>query len=87
VTRVATLKAAFKAFVFNKISDVFLFVFILLTFNTFYDLDILTFNSEVSKYLSYNFFFGGFNINLVEFLSFLLIGSAFIKSAQIGTHL
>ena len=87
VTRVATLKAAFKAFVFNKLSDAFLFIFILLVFNVFYDLDILTFNAQVTKYLSYNFFFGGCNVNLIEFLSFLIISSAFIKSAQLGAHL
>jgi hypothetical protein len=59
----------------------------LIVFNVFYDLDILTFNSQVTKYLSYNFFFGGLELNLIEFLSFLVIGSAFIKSAQLGTHL
>ena len=87
VTRVATLKAAFKAFVFNKLSDFFLFFFILVVFNVFYDLDIFVFNSEIVKYTSYKFYFGFFEFNLIEFLSFLLVGCAFIKSAQFGFHL
>jgi len=87
VTRVGTLKAAFKAFVFNKVSDLFFFFFILLVFNLFYDLDVLTFNSQLAKYSNFTIFVFNFEINFIEISSFLLMFCAFIKSAQIGAHI
>ena len=87
VTRVATLKAGFKAYVFNKFSDFFLFFAIILIFNLVYDLDIITFNTNIHLYSNYylNFFF--FKINYLELISFFLLLCAFIKSAQIGPHI
>jgi len=86
-TRVGTLKAAFKAFSFNKTSDLFLFFAILLIFNMSYNLDIATFLIQIPYYKNYiiNFFF--FNINLIDLISVFLLGCAFIKSAQIGAHI
>lgn len=86
VTRVATLKAAFKAFVFNKFSDVFLFFFILLVFNVFYDLDVITFNGQITKYSNHSVILFNYEVNIIEILSILLVSSAFIKSAQFGAH-
>lgn len=87
VTRVATLKAGFKAFVFNKFSDFFLFFAIILIYNLMYDLDIMTFNTNIHLYSNYflNFFF--FKINFIELISCFLLMCAFIKSAQIGPHI
>jgi NADH:ubiquinone oxidoreductase subunit 5 (subunit L)/multisubunit Na+/H+ antiporter MnhA subunit len=87
VTRVATLKAAFKAYVFNKFSDFFLFFAIILIYNVIYDLDIITFNLNIHLYSNYflNFFF--FKVNFIELLSFFILLCAFIKSAQIGPHI
>jgi NADH:ubiquinone oxidoreductase subunit 5 (subunit L)/multisubunit Na+/H+ antiporter MnhA subunit len=58
-TRVGTLKAAFKAFSFNKTSDLFLFFAILLIYNVLYTLDISTILVQISFYKNYliNFFF------------------------------
>nr|QGS65279.1 NADH dehydrogenase subunit 5 [Tetrahymena rostrata] len=86
-TRVGTLKAAFKAFSFNKLSDLFLFFAILLIFNTTYNLDILTFNSQIFLYESYTIEISYFSINLIEIISFFFISCAFIKSAQLGAHI
>lgn len=86
-TRVGTLKAAFKAFSFNKLSDLFLFFAILLIFNTTFNLDILTFNNQIYLYENYNIEFFYFSFNLIELISFFFISCAFIKSAQLGAHI
>lgn len=87
VTRVGTLKAAFKAYVFNKISDVFFFFFILVIFLVLYDVDVSVVNSQVPKLVAFKICFFSYELNLIEFSSFLLTSCAFIKSAQIGAHL
>lgn len=86
-TRIGTFKSAFKAFSFNKFSDLFLFFSIILMFNLYYSLDILTIISQVHLYSnSYlNFFFFNFSYN--DLVCFFLILCAFIKSAQIGAHI
>lgn len=87
VTRKATLKSAFKAFVFNKISDMFFFLFIVLNLYVFNSLDILVLNKEILLYKNYNIFILNFEVSLLEMLSLFLILAAFIKSAQLGFHL
>jgi len=86
-TRVGTLKAAFKAFSFNKASDLFLFFAILLIYNTLYTLDIATILIQISYYKNYvvNFFF--INVSLIDLVALFFLGCAFIKSAQIGAHI
>nr|NP_149396.1 NADH dehydrogenase subunit 5 [Tetrahymena thermophila]7TGH_5 Chain 5, NADH dehydrogenase subunit 5 [Tetrahymena thermophila]8B6F_AA Chain AA, NADH dehydrogenase subunit 5 [Tetrahymena thermophila SB210]8BQS_AA Chain AA, NADH dehydrogenase subunit 5 [Tetrahymena thermophila SB210]8GYM_N5 Chain N5, NADH dehydrogenase subunit 5 [Tetrahymena thermophila SB210]8GYM_n5 Chain n5, NADH dehydrogenase subunit 5 [Tetrahymena thermophila SB210]8GZU_N5 Chain N5, NADH dehydrogenase subunit 5 [Tetrahymen len=86
-TRVGTLKAAFKAFSFNKLSDLFLFFAILIIFSTTYNLDILSFNNQIYLYESYNIDMFYWSINLIEIISFFFISCAFIKSAQFGAHI
>lgn len=87
VTRVGTLKAAFKAYVFNKISDVFFFFFILVMFLVLYDVDVSVINSQLPKLAAFKICFFSYELNLIEFSSFLLSSCAFIKSAQLGAHL
>jgi NADH-quinone oxidoreductase subunit L len=86
-TRVGTLKAAFKAYSFNKTSDLFLFFAILLIFNVTYNLDIASFIMQISYYKNYMVTFLFFEVNLVDLISLLFLGCAFIKSAQIGAHI
>lgn len=86
-TRVGTFKAAFKAFSFNKLSDLFLFFAILLIFSTTFNLDIMSFNNQIHLYEAYNIEIFYFSFNLIEIISFFFIGCAFIKSAQIGAHI
>ena len=87
MTRVGTLKAAFKAFSFNKLSDMSLFFAMLLIFSLTYNLDILTFISQIHLYEGFvlNFFF--FKVGYLELIALCLMLSAFIKSAQIGAHI
>ena len=86
VTRVGTLKAAFKAFSFNKISDFFILMFLIIIYNFIYDFDIQSINTQIYLYYNFKINFLNFNINLIELLSFVILSAAFIKSAQIGTH-
>ena len=85
-SKTATLKSAFKAFSFNKVSDFFLFFFIISTYVVFNSTDIGSLNNQIHN-IGYNYIdCFGFKINTVEFFAFTLMGAAFIKSAQIGGH-
>lgn len=86
VTRMGTLKAAFKAFSFNKISDFFMLMLLIIFYNFLYDFDITTVNNQIHLYYNYKLTFLHFNINLVEVITFTILSAAFIKSAQIGVH-
>jgi NADH-ubiquinone oxidoreductase chain 5 len=52
-TKIGTLKSAFKAYSFNKTSDLFLFFAIILIFNLTFNLDILVFNQTIHLYKNY----------------------------------
>ena len=86
VTRVGTLKAAFKAFSFNKISDFFMLMFIIIIYNFLYDFDIQSINNQIHLYYNYKINLLNININLIELISFIILSAAFIKSAQLGPH-
>jgi NADH:ubiquinone oxidoreductase subunit 5 (subunit L)/multisubunit Na+/H+ antiporter MnhA subunit len=81
------LKSAFKAFSFNKASDLFLFFAIILIFNLTYTLDIATFVSQIHLYENFLVTFFIYKVNYLELISIFLLGSAFIKSAQFGAHI
>jgi NADH:ubiquinone oxidoreductase subunit 5 (subunit L)/multisubunit Na+/H+ antiporter MnhA subunit len=86
-TRVATLKAAFKAFTFNKFSDVCILISVLLSYLLIGDFNIVTFNEQIHTYINFYINIMGITISYIELLSFFLIFAAFIKSAQFGTHI
>lgn len=85
-TKAATLKSAFKAFTFNKVSDFFMFMFLVSTFSVYYTFDILSINQQVYKYEFLVVYLFGTPINFLEFVALMIIGAAFIKSAQFGGH-
>ena len=85
-TKSTTLKSAFKAFTFNKVSDFFMFMFLISTFNVYYTFDILSLNYQVFKYESLSIYLFGTSINYLEFVAFMVMGASFIKSAQFGGH-
>lgn len=86
-SRVGTLKAAFKAYSFNKVSDLFLFFAIILIFNNLFSLDILVFNNTIHLFKNHYIMFLGLEISLIDAISIFFLGSAFIKSAQFGAHI
>lgn len=81
--RPATLKSAFKAFSFNKLSDAAILIAIILMYFCFGTLDF-------ESILNLIYLFSELKINTVLFfnvISFFLLIAAFIKSAQIGFHI
>jgi len=87
VNKISTLKAAFKAFSFNKISDFFLLFALVGIYCLTYDTDILSINNQIIFFNNFKIKFLNININILELLSFLLLTCAFIKSAQLGAHI
>lgn len=86
-TRVATLKSAFKAFTFNKVSDLSLFLAILLFYNEFLTTNFLILKCESSTLSLTYFSLWNMKISSLELISFFILIATFIKSAQIGFHL
>ena len=85
-TKTATLKSAFKAFTFNKVSDFCMFMFLVGFYSVYYTTDIVALNNQVYLYEPLTIFIFNISINFLEFISLMLIGAAFIKSAQLGGH-
>lgn len=85
-TRVYTIKAALKTFVFSRISDMFMFlsfIFSLLVFNTT-DLSIVF---TLTPFISFHFFFfGSVGFHLLTIFSAFLCLSGTIKAAQFFAH-
>jgi len=86
-TRMSTLKSAFKAFTFNKFSDVSLLISILIIYYVLGDISIGNFNYNISYYNNFYINILNYDIPLIEITSFFLIGCAFVKSAQFGFHI
>jgi NADH-quinone oxidoreductase subunit L len=86
-TKISTLKAAFKAFIFNKISDLGLLIFIIVSILIVGESNILMLNSIFINFVDYKLTILNKHILLPEFLCFFLMVSAFIKSAQFGFHI
>lgn len=86
-TKISTLKAAFKAFLFNKISDLGILIFIMLNILLIGESNILILNSIFINFIDYKVNIVNINVSYIEFLAFFLMLSAFIKSAQFGFHI
>ena len=81
--RPATLKSAFKAFSFNKVSDAAILIALILIYICFGTLNF-------ESILNLVYLFSELKVNNVLFfnvISFFLLLAAFIKSAQIGFHI
>lgn len=85
--RIGTFKSAFKAFSFNKFSDLFLFFSIILIFNLTYSLDIVTVLNQIYLFESIYIKFFFLKFSYVDLISIFFLLCAFIKSAQIGAHI
>ena len=86
-TRISTLKSAFKAFVFNKFSDVALLIAIILVFFCINDSNIIVFNNKISIFNNYYLNICDYQISMLEITAFFFSICAFIKSAQFGFHI
>ncbi len=85
-TRVSTLKAAFKAFLFNKVSDLGVLIFILITMTVTGESNILIINTVITNFKDYKLSVIGLTFSYTEVSVFFLMIAAFVKSAQFGFH-
>ena len=87
VLRIGTFKSAFKAFSFNKISDFFLLMSIILIYNLTYDLEIISINTQIHMFNNFTIQILNYHVNVIEVICFFLLNCSFIKSAQFGAHI
>lgn len=85
-TRVYTIKAALKTFVFSRISDMFMFVAFILTVTVFNTTELSLIFLQTPFYAFHYIFFGNKAIHFVTLFSFCLATSGCIKSAQFFAH-
>lgn len=85
VFKISTFKAAFKAFIFNKLSDICLFT-VLIIFSEItldYSFNLIIVSKQFTlNYINSFYYFSQINILLVS-----LVICAFCKSAQLGFHI
>lgn len=86
-TKISVLKSAFKAFSFNKLSDVALFCFLLLVIISIDDTNVTILNERWSTLNNHIFNILNLKISLLNVSTFFLLLSICIKSAQFGFHL
>ena len=84
-SKVTTLKSAFKAFVFNKISDAALILAVCLSFSAGYNY-VNSGSAFIGHLASTSIFFGHISLSYASLFLFLLIVASCCKSAQFGLH-
>lgn len=85
-SRIYTVKAAIKTFVFSRISDMFMFFAFLLTVNTFNTTDLSLIFIQTPFLAFHYLFFGDYAIHFITLFSFCLVTSGGIKGAQFFSH-
>ena len=86
-SRISTLKSAFKAYTFNKFSDVSILISVILIILLINDVSVITLNSQIGFYKNYYITILNYDLSIIEIISFFFISAAFVKSAQFGTHI
>lgn len=85
-TRIYTIKAALKTFVFSRISDMFMFISFILTIVIFNTTDLSLIFLQTPFMAFHYIFFGNTAIHFLTFFSFCLVTSGSIKAAQFFAH-
>jgi NADH-quinone oxidoreductase subunit L len=85
-SRIYTIKAALKTFVFSRISDLFMFFAFLLTVNTFNTTDLSLIFLQIPFLAFHYIFIGDTAIHFITLFSFCLVTSGGIKGAQFFFH-
>lgn len=85
-TRVYTIKAALKTFVFSRISDMFMFISFLLTIIVFNTTDLSLIFLQTPFLAFHYIFIGNTAIHFLSLFSFCLVTSGGIKAAQFFAH-
>lgn len=85
-SRIYTIKAALKTFVFSRISDMFMFLTFLLTISVFSTTDLSVIFLQV-PFMSFHYLFiGDTALHFITFFSSCLVLSGSIKAAQFFSH-
>jgi len=85
-TRIYTIKAALKTFVFSRISDMFMFFTFMMTINVFMSTDLSIIFLQVPFMAFHYVFFGNFACHFLTLFSLTLTISGTIKAAQFFSH-
>lgn len=85
-TRVYTIKAALKTFVFSRISDMFMFIAFLLTLIIFNSTDLSLIFLQIPFLTFHYLFISSTSIHFLTFFSFCIVTSGSIKAAQFFSH-
>jgi NADH-quinone oxidoreductase subunit L len=85
-SRIYTIKAALKTFVFSRVSDMFMFLSFLMTLNIFSSTDLSIIFMQTPFLAFHYLFFGTKAIHFITFFSFCLVTSGGIKAAQFFSH-
>lgn len=85
-TRVYTIKAALKTFVFSRISDMFMFIAFLLTLVVFNSTDLSLIFLQIPFLTFHYLFFSTTSVHFLTFFSFCIVTSGSIKAAQFFSH-
>lgn len=85
-TRVYTIKAALKTFVFSRISDMFMFTSFLLTIVVFNTTDLSLIFLQIPFMAFHYLFIGNMAVHFLSLFSFCLVTSGGIKAAQFFAH-
>lgn len=85
-TRIQANKAAIKAMVVNRVSDLAFLIGIMALYYTFRSVDFSTVFSTVDAFVNTTILFGPLAVSPITLIAFLLFVGAMGKSAQIGLH-
>ena len=85
-SRIYTIKAALKTFIFSRISDMFMFFSFLLTISVFSSTDLSIIFLQVPFMTFHYFFIGDTAFHFITLFSFCLVTSGGIKAAQFFAH-
>lgn len=85
-TRIYTIKASLKTFVFSRISDMFMFLAFILAISVFNTTDLSIMFLQ-TPFMAFHFLFiGNFAFHFLTLFSFCLVTSGGIKAAQFFSH-
>lgn len=85
-TRVYTIKAALKTFVFSRISDLFMFLSFILTITVFNSTDLSIIFVKVPFMAFHYIYFSSIGFHFLTIFSFCLVTSGAVKAAQFFFH-
>jgi NADH-quinone oxidoreductase subunit L len=85
-TRIYTLKAALKTFVFSRISDMFMFFSFMLVINNYSTTDLSLIFIQTPFLIFHYIFISNYSIHFLTIFSFSLVTSGVIKAAQFFSH-